>query len=105
MSEVQIRAEPCDRAVRVEVAGDVDLSASDQLFDALAGLVAAAAVSDVEVDLAQVRFLDASAIGVLLAARHRAQAVGIGFRVRNATGLPRKVLEITGVLGVLGGKP
>jgi anti-anti-sigma regulatory factor len=51
-----------------------------------------------------VRLLDASAVGVLLAAHNRARRVGVGFRVRGATGIPLQVLEITGVLGVLGGK-
>jgi anti-anti-sigma factor len=105
MSDLDIRVEPPDGAtIRVAVAGSVDFAVSDQLFDALVGIVSADGVREVEVDLARVNLLDASAVGVLLAARNRARTVAVGFRVRGATGLPHRVLEITGVLGVLDGK-
>jgi anti-anti-sigma factor len=105
MSDLEFRVEPSDGAtVRVTVAGTVDFAVGDQLFDALVAIMAADDVRDVEVDVAGVELLDASAVGVLLAARNRAGTVGVGFRVLGATGLPRQVLEITGVLGLLGAK-
>jgi anti-anti-sigma factor len=90
--------------VRVSLAGEVDFACSDELFDALVTVLDAGTVRDVEVDLAEVHLLDAPAVGVLLAAWNRARSVQVGFRVRGATGMPLRVLEITGVLGVLGGK-
>jgi anti-anti-sigma factor len=92
------------RAVRVAVAGDIDLSTADELFTMLTGALVPAGLSGMHVDLSGVRLLDASGVGVLLAARNRAQSHGITFRATGAVGVPRRVLEITGVLGLLGGK-
>jgi anti-sigma B factor antagonist len=105
MSDFAIQVEPsADATVRVRVAGGVDFAVGDELFDVLVAVLAAGTARDVEVDLSRVHLLDASAVGVLLAAHHRARRVGARFRVRGATGMPLRVLEIAGVLGVLGGK-
>jgi anti-anti-sigma factor len=90
--------------VRVFVGGEIDMSVSDALFDALAGAWTPDRTTEVQVDLSGVRLLDASGIGVLLAVRDRAMSCGIAFRAFGAAGLPRRVLEICGVLGLLGGK-
>jgi anti-sigma B factor antagonist len=105
MPDFEIRVQPSvGPTVRVTVAGEVDFAVGDELFEILVAVLAAGTVRDVEVDLSQVRLLDASGVGALLAARNRARAVGVGLRVRGAAGMPLRVLEITGVLGVLGGK-
>jgi stage II sporulation protein AA (anti-sigma F factor antagonist) len=101
----EARAEPAaDRVVRVPVTGEVDLATSDTLFHLLVAVLARDEIQRVEVDLADVTVLDASGIGVLLAARNRARTRGKELRVAGATGLPLTVLETTGVLDVLGGK-
>lgn len=87
--------------MRIPVAGEIDAETADMLLlvlvDALAG-----DVSGVEVDLSRVTFLDAGGVRVLLAGRRRARERGIAFRVRGATGLCQQVLEVAGVLDVLG---
>ena len=95
---------PVGDTVRVVVTGQADLASSDVLFAALAEAVAIDGVRHVDVDLTGVDLLDAAAVGVLLAVRHRAQRRRTTLRVTGAAGLPLQVLEITGVLGLLGGK-
>jgi anti-anti-sigma regulatory factor len=56
------------------------------------------------VDLAGTTFLDAAAIGTMLAARNAAVAQRKHLTVSGVTGLPRRMLELTGALGVLNGK-
>jgi anti-anti-sigma factor len=90
--------------LRVFVGGEIDMSVSDALFDALAEAWSPNRTTEVQVDLSDVRLLDASGIRVLLAARNRAMSHGIAFRAFGAAGLPRRVLELCGVLDLLGGK-
>ena len=52
-------------------------------------------VSTVVLDLAQVSFVDASGLGVMLELRTLAQAKGIGFKLMNVSKVVGRVLEIT----------
>jgi anti-sigma B factor antagonist len=100
-----VRVEPAEGAVsQVTVSGEVDPATSDVLFDVLVRALSAARTTHVEVDLAEVTLLDASGIGVLLAARNRAHTAGKTLSVCAATGMPLRVLEVTGLLGSLHGK-
>jgi anti-anti-sigma factor len=88
----------------VSVWGEVDAASSVMLFEVLAWALSLDNTGSVEVDLAAVTLLDASGIGVLLAAQCRAVTLGKKFRVGTVAGLPLEVLEVTGVLGRLHGK-
>jgi anti-anti-sigma factor len=90
---------------RVVVTGAVDLATGDLLFGTLTGALTRPGIQRLEVDLNGVRLLDASGIGVLLAARNRALEQATEFHVSGAHGLALQALEITGVLGLLGAKP
>lgn len=75
--------------------GELDLATSTALRDALAeacdqGLV-------VVVDLAEVTFVDSTALGVLVGAARRLQAGGCHLTVRNASGRVHTVLVMTGL--------
>jgi anti-anti-sigma factor len=95
---------PVGQVVRVPVVGVVDLESSDVFFQVLSSAVLVNWILRVEVDLTGVTLLDASGIGVLLAVRNQAHARGMALRAYGASGLPLRVLEITGVLGLLDGK-
>jgi anti-anti-sigma regulatory factor len=98
------RVEPDgDRAVRVSVVGDLVAVTADAVFHALTDALTADGPGRMDVDLAEVRLLDAVGIGVLLAARNRAASHGIAFRASGAVGPARGALESAGVLGLLGG--
>ena len=93
-----------DGVVRAAVSGELDLATTDLLFEILSAALRRDGVRGMYADLGQVRLLDASAVGVLLAVRNLAESLRVPFRVDGASGLPRRVLEITGVLDLLGGK-
>jgi RNA polymerase sigma-B factor len=90
--------------VEVVLIGDVDVTVSDRLYQALVEPLEADPPKRIDVDLAAVRLLDASAVGVLLAVRNRARSRGVQLRVRGATGLPRQVLDVCGVDKLLAGE-
>jgi anti-anti-sigma factor len=103
-SRLNVRPGPTiDGVTQVTVGGEVDPETSEMLFDALVAVMSVDGVRHVAVDLAHVTFLDASGVGVLLAAQNRALAAGKVLRVCAAAALPLRVLKITGVLDRLYG--
>lgn len=93
---VQRRAE----GVVVSLSGELDLASVDELRDRLTATIGVTPV--VEVDLAAVRFIDSTVISVLVAAHHAAKTAGGRLALLNCTGQVRRVLQITGVLPLLG---
>jgi anti-anti-sigma factor len=106
--QVQVLPPVPDRSTggvaRVVVVGEVDMAATGALSRALARAARLRGVDVIEVDLAGTTFLDAAAIGAMLAARNAAVAQRKHLTVCGVTGLARRMLEITGALGVLNGK-
>jgi anti-anti-sigma factor len=97
-----VTAQPEAGTVRVHLAGEVDLATSGQLRVALLAVVAAAAPSThVRVDLAQVTFIDAGGIGVLIRARAAAHRAGVGFSVHNPRGIVRRVIDVLDLTDML----
>jgi anti-anti-sigma factor len=88
----------------VSLAGELDM----MTLEAVQALLAEASSRDdcrtVQVDLAAVRFLDSSTIGLLIQAQADAAERGRQLVVINPHGIPRRVLEISGVLGLLTGQ-
>lgn len=80
----------------VHVAGEVDVSCADELRSAVDAALASGA-STVEVDLAEVPYIDSTGIGVLVGAAHRASDAGLGLAVCNPQ---RNVSRVLGLLGV-----
>jgi anti-anti-sigma factor len=91
--------------VRLGVAGEVDLATGPQLRDAIAASLGSDHHGELVVDLGGVTFLDCAGVNALLAGRQLAAGRGIGYRVRNAHGMVHTVLQVTGVLAVLDGRP
>jgi anti-sigma B factor antagonist len=89
-----------DGGVRLAVAGEVDVCTANRLHEALTTALDARP-STVVVDLAEVTFIDSSAITALMTARRRASAGGGTLTVINGNGIVRRVLEVTGVLHAL----
>lgn len=86
----------------VRIAGDVDLSTVAELDRAVHAAVEAGPAG-VVIDLAAVTFIDSAGINTLLKSRRLADERDRRFRVANATGVVRDVLDLTGVLGHLSG--
>lgn len=92
-----------DDALRLRVAGEIDLSNIEALQAEVANALESGESRLVVVDLAEVSFLDSSGISALLKGRRLADDAGKGFRVEGAQGMVREVLTITGVWEHLSG--
>lgn len=99
-----IRQQCGDGVVTLAPVGEVDMGAVDALGSALQDALSAGRV-DVVVDLAGVTFLDCAGIGALVAGRNTAVRRGCGYTVVNSKWQVRRVLELTGVLTALTGRP
>lgn len=96
---------PGGGTARVVISGEIDMAVTETLSASMFGVLRADGVRLVEVELSAVGFIDACGVGALLAARNDARGRGKTFVVSGARGLPRRVLEMTGVLGALARKP
>ena len=66
-------------------------------------LIAAAGVCDIAVDMSGVTFMDASTIGVLVAARNRLQANGYTLTIRDASPFVLRLLSFCSLTDLLRG--
>jgi anti-sigma B factor antagonist len=87
-------------AVRLVLAGELDLATVDVLGEHLDRVVAGRPPG-VVVDLAGVTFCDSSGVNALVQARTTALRHGVAFRAVNAAGICRRTLDLTGVLELL----
>lgn len=83
----------------VALYGQLDLANAERVRESLV----AVAGSTVVVDLSGLRFLDSSGIAALLRARQEIVDAGHGFEMRGATGIVRRVLDVTGLAFLLSG--
>lgn len=89
-------------AVRIAVAGEIDLGTSPRLRSAvLAAIDAPSPPGEVKIDLSSVTFMDASGVAALLAGREAARRRGVGFQVLNPHGIVLRVLDILGLYDTL----
>jgi len=95
--QISVSSERTGDVITVRVAGDVDLATSLTVENAVLDAVAVDGVTAVQVDLSRVEFLDSSGVALLLKGRRAADRRGIAFRVTDAHGIPRQILELTGV--------
>lgn len=80
--------------VSVTISGEIDIATCRAMGDALA---TGPGPAHLEVDMSAVTFMDASGIGVLLAAQRRAVDSGGSLTLRAPSGAVRR---LTGVLGL-----
>lgn len=95
---------PGGGTARVVVSGEIDMAVTAALSASVLGALRADGVRLVEVELSAVGFIDACGVGALIAARNDARGQGKSLVVCGARGMPRRVLELTGALGVLAGR-
>lgn len=82
-----------DRLV-VHLRGELDLSCRDQLARELDGMLVATAGATLQLDLAEVTFLDAATLGVLARVSVRARERGTAIVVSSLQPLHRRIFEI-----------
>jgi len=99
----EVRAQTTrDGVVVVRVGGEVDLTVTAVLEQALLDAPKVADVHAIVVDLEDLRFLDSSGVHALVKGYLAARDAGLPFTIRNAAGVVARVLEITGVADALG---
>ena len=98
---VTIDIVPDAEKTQVKLAGEVDVSNADELRQALAG-VFAQDTKALEIDMANVPYIDSTGIGVLVGAVHRASDAGLSLTASNPQRNVARVLDMLGVSGELG---
>jgi anti-anti-sigma factor len=92
---------PSPGTARLAVAGEIDLSNSDLLHVRLLNVLSMLHPRHIEVDLAEVTFLDCSGLTVLVVAGQAAARIGCRLRITDPQPAVRRVLDLTGLLDVL----
>src|SRR5262245_34155153 len=88
-----------DGEMTVGAAGEVDLSTSPALGQALEAALADA-TSQLDLELGDVTFLDASGVSAILVAYNSARCRGVRIRLVRPGTFIRRILELTGVTAV-----
>jgi len=89
--------------VRLLVAGELDLGSAPRLHGALARALPAA-TRRLDLDLAEVDFVDASGLGALVWCRQRVLATGAACQVVAASPAVERLLRLTGTHDLLTGR-
>lgn len=90
--------------VRIELAGELDLSVADRLRDRLDALAQPGA--KVVLDLSKLEFIDSSGINVIVSLHRQAETGGWTLLVEPQMTLPvRRVIDVTGLNTVLWPQP
>ena len=93
---LEISSEITDEKAIIRIEGEVDVSNASELRDALDTALADGA-KEVEVDFAEVAYIDSTGIGVLVGAAHRAQESGSVLVVANPQKNVERVFTLLGV--------
>lgn len=86
--------------VRVAMTGEIDMSCSDLLRVRLLKVLSGHPYQ-IEVDLTRITFLDCSGLTVLVVVSEAAARTGCRLLVTNPNPCARRMLELTGLLGLL----
>jgi anti-sigma B factor antagonist len=93
---LQIATQRDDGTAVVRASGELDAYTSDQLARTVATVVASGA-SAVELDVAELQFVDSAGLRAILAARDEAVRGGVSFELAGAREQLVKLLELTGL--------
>ncbi|MDO8812585.1 MAG: STAS domain-containing protein [Gallionella sp.] len=81
-------------SARIAVSGRFDFQVHRDFKDAYTPLLDNAAVSEIEIEMSKVDYMDSAALGMLLLLSERAHAANKQVALANATGTVSRVLEI-----------
>lgn len=94
--ELSITTNPTPELYTITVTGEVDISNADRLREAI-NFALEQPTEEIQLDLAQVAYIDSTGIGVLVGAAHHADEHGKGFSVVNAQPGVMRVAQLLGV--------
>lgn len=86
-----------DGVVLVRLRGELDASCAREVRSAIDGAIGTEGVARIELDMAEVGFIDSTGVGVLVGAIQRAKASGQEVEIVAVSGPVRRVLDMTGV--------
>jgi anti-anti-sigma factor len=89
-----------ETTARVTITGELDVDSAPQVADELTAL-ADREVTAVVVDVAGLIFVDSTGLRAILAGRETLQRVGATLVLHGATGVVERVLDMTGLKGLL----
>ncbi|MGA5305915.1 STAS domain-containing protein [Nucisporomicrobium flavum] len=102
---MKITTHHADGVTTISLAGDLDMSTAPSLQEQVAAAAIETRPQGLIIDATQLEFCDAAGIQALVLARRDAIHHGIAFRLTNAHGITRRILQLTGVLDALTGTP
>ncbi len=94
--ELSITTNPTPELYTITVTGEVDISNADRLREAI-NFALEQPTEEIQLNLAQVAYIDSTGIGVLVGAAHHADEHGKGFSVVNAQPGVMRVAQLLGV--------
>ena len=94
--ELTITTDPTPDRYGIHVAGEVDISNAAKLREAI-DMALEQPADDIELDFAQVAYIDSTGVGVLVGAAHHAAERGKTLRVVNAQPGVMRVAQLLGV--------
>ncbi|WP_405103660.1 STAS domain-containing protein [Micromonospora sp. NBC_01412] len=94
------RVDASTRRTVLALFGEIDMSGANRLDGLLHETIAQAGA--VEVDLERVTFIDSIVLSTLVNAHHHAAGMGVDLVLVNAAGQVRRVLDMTGIMQLLG---
>lgn len=92
---------PSPGTARVAVSGEVDLYTAAVLLAGLQQVLREQAPAVLDVDLAEVTFLDCTGVDALVVTRDFARHAGVDMRITHPQRIVRRVLDLVGLLSVL----
>ena len=92
--DLSIRVDENGTTRHVRLSGSCDLATAPALRQTLHGLTPPE-VHDVVLDVSELEFIDSTGLGVVLGAMRRLREGGGSLAIAGATGIVRRVLEIT----------
>jgi anti-sigma B factor antagonist len=99
----QVRADGA--GIVVSLYGEMDFSVSESFETMVHRLIAEQRPAVLHIDLSDLRFLDSTAVSVIVRLWRLARREHCTLRVVNPTGVVRHILEVTGALTIVGGAP
>ncbi|WP_372443934.1 STAS domain-containing protein [Nucisporomicrobium flavum] len=88
-------------AVQITVIGEIDSATAGRLEAKLLAFIQTKSLQRMEIDLAGVTFLDCRGLSVLIVVGQAAARAGCCLQVTRPQPIVRRVLELTGLLGIL----
>lgn len=94
--ELNIQTNPSPETYVIAVTGEIDISNADKVRNAI-DLALEQPTERVELDFAEISYIDSTGIGVLVGAAHHAEEHGKGFAVTHAQASVLRVAQLLGV--------